>query len=221
MILFWGLCALGLDAALTYFVFLRRPPSLMRALIKTAFMAALALAFATATFLPAEAKLLAFGMGFSAIGDYLLAREGRAALGLGIAAFLAAQLIYAFLFFSLWPEAPDLPRLIAMGAVVLLALGFLAWLGPSLGWLALGVIPYAAAIASMVIGAIGLPAAGWPAMLGAALFLFSDGVLSAELFKLPADAPARRWTAPAVWASYAGAQMLIAWGVVEAARAVA
>lgn len=221
MWLFWGLCAIGADAALVYFLLVHRRPNLWGALVKAGFMAALALAFLTANFLPPQAKLLALGMGLSALGDFLLARPGKAALGLGIGAFLAAQLVYALVFFQLWPGPPALPQQIAMGLVVCVALGFLVWLGPSLGWLALGVIPYAGAIAAMAIGAFGLAPAGWPAMLGATLFLISDGVLSAELFKLPADAPARRWTAPLVWASYIGAQALIAWGVIEAARALA
>ena len=78
--------------------------------------------------------------------------------------------------------------------------------------------PYSLAIAAMACMAMWLPWAGWPAMLGVVSFVVSDGVLSAELFKLASDAPARRITAPIVWWSYAGAQALIVWGIVRAAE---
>ena len=49
-------------------------------------------------------------------------------------------------------------------------------------------------------------------MLGVVSFLVSDFVLAAELFRLPADAPARRITAPVVWWTYVAAQVLIVTG---------
>jgi uncharacterized membrane protein YhhN len=73
---------------------------------------------------------------------------------------------------------------------------------------------YGGAITMMALQAMWLPWIGWPAMLGAVLFLTSDFVLSAELFRLPPDAPVRRLTAPIVWWTYAGAQALIVTGVV-------
>jgi hypothetical protein len=36
---------------------------------------------------------------------------------------------------------------------------------------------------------------------------------------LPADAPARRFTAPVVWWTYATAQVLIVWGVINLVQA--
>jgi uncharacterized membrane protein YhhN len=51
-------------------------------------------------------------------------------------------------------------------------------------------------------------------MLGALSFLVSDFVLSAELFRLPPDAPQRRIAAPVVWWTYAAAQLLIVAGIV-------
>ena len=51
-------------------------------------------------------------------------------------------------------------------------------------------------------------------MIGALSFLTSDFVLSAELFRLAPDAPARRWTGPVVWWTYAAAQVLIITGIV-------
>jgi uncharacterized membrane protein YhhN len=88
------------------------------------------------------------------------------------------------------------------------------------GALRIGVMPYAATIGVMAYLAMWAPWQAWPAMVGAALFLISDGVLAVELFKLPADAPARRITAPLVWWTYYCAQVLIALGVILAARAL-
>jgi uncharacterized membrane protein YhhN len=65
----------------------------------------------------------------------------------------------------------------------------------------------------MGVMAMWLPWAGWPASLGALLFLVSDFVLAAELFRLPADAPVRRITAPVVWWTYVAAQIGIVAGV--------
>ena len=64
-----------------------------------------------------------------------------------------------------------------------------------------------------------LPWIGWPAMIGAVLFLISDLVLAAELFRLPSDAPARRWTTQIVWWTYVAAQVLIVAGVIVIAVA--
>src|SRR5690606_21645028 len=149
----------------------------------------------------------------SALGDFLLAFDKKAVLPLGIVAFLIAQLAYLLIFFALWffsgDNSPLLPRYIAMGAVVAAAVAFLVWMGPKLGWMALGVVPCAVAITSMAATAMWLPWPGWPAMAGAVSFLVSDFVLAAELFRLPADSPARRITAPVVWWTYVAAQALI------------
>ncbi len=71
----------------------------------------------------------------------------------------------------------------------------------------------------MGVAAMWLPWVGWPAMLGVVLFLISDFVLAAELFRLPADAPVRRITAPVVWWTYVAAQTFIIWGVINLIQA--
>jgi uncharacterized membrane protein YhhN len=78
---------------------------------------------------------------------------------------------------------------------------------------------YAGTISAMAIAAMWLPWVGWPAMIGAVSFLVSDLVLAAELFRLPPDTPARRWTAPIVWWTYAAAQALIICGVINVVQA--
>lgn len=215
---FWALAALSASAALLYgIVFLNRPPSLLRAAVKTLFMASLAGAFLVAHAPPP----LIFALGAAALGDFFLAFDKTWALGLGILSFLFMQVLYLLMFFGLWmlsgDNSPLWPRYAMMAIIVIASLGFLVWIAPKLKWLALGVVPYSLAIAAMACMAMWLPWAGWPAMLGVISFVVSDGVLSTELFKLGPDAPVRRITAPLVWWTYAGAQALIVWGIVRAA----
>ena len=139
-------------------------------------------------------------------------------LPFGILSFLLAQLLYVLMFTAVWffsgDNGPLLPRYIAMSIVIATALTFLVWMAPKLGWMALGVAPYAIAITGMGVAAMWLPWPGWPAMIGALLFLTSDFVLAAELFRLAPDAPVRRITAPVVWWTYAAAQVLIITGII-------
>ncbi len=215
---FWALIALGLVAATAYgLYYLQRPPSMARALVKTVFMGAPALAFALAgTPFPLVAAIAA-----SALGDFFLAFDKKWTLPFGILSFLIAQFFYFVIFAAIWffsgDNSPLWPRYVAMGAIFVTAAGFLIWMAPKLKWMALGVVPYALAIAAMAAMAMWLPWIGWPAMLGAVLFLVSDLVLATELFRLPADAPARRVTAPVVWWTYVGAQVGIVTGIVLAA----
>lgn len=214
---FWALCAMGALAAAAYgLFFVGRPPSLIGAAVKTAFLAALAAAFANAGAHP----LLVAALAASAFGDLFLAYDKKWLVPFGILAFLFAQLVYFLIFMGLWFAAPDgaplWPRYGAMALIIATSLGFLIWMAPKLGWMALGVVPYSLAITAMACMAMWLPWAGWPAMLGAVSFLVSDFVLAVELFRLPADASARRITAPVVWWSYAAAQVLIVAGIMLA-----
>lgn len=214
---FWGLAALAGAAALVYgLFFLGKAPSWPRALLKTTFMAALTAAFAAAHAPPP----LLIALGAAAAGDFFLAFDKKWILPLGILSFLIAQLLYLAIFFGLWLLAPDgaplWPRYVAMALIIAASLGFLVWMGPKLGWMALGVVPYALAITAMACMATWLPWAAWPAILGVVLFLISDFVLAAELFRLSPDAPVRRITVPVVWWTYAAAQALIVWGIVLA-----
>lgn len=211
----WALIGLGVAAACAYGAcFLHRPPTLLRACVKTLFMAAL-----TAAAAAAGAPLpLVLAMTAAAFGDFFLAFDKKWILPFGILSFLICQLLYLLIFFALWffsgDNSPLWPRYAAMTLITTTALGFLIWMGPKLGWMALGVVPYAIAISAMACMAMWLPWVGWPAMLGALSFLVSDFVLATELFRLPPDAPVRKLTAPVVWWTYAAAQVLILWGIV-------
>ena len=216
---FWALAALGAAAAIAYGTyFLNRPYGWLRAGVKTAFMAAFAGALISAG-APAPLILAVIA---SAFGDFFLAFDKKWLLPFGILSFLIAQLLYVLIFGAVWffsgDNSPLAPRYVAMALVIATAIGFLIWMAPKLGWMALGVVPYALAISLMGVTAMWLPWLGWPAMIGALSFLVSDFVLAAELFRLPPDSPARRVTAPVVWWTYAAAQILIIWGVLLLAR---
>lgn len=217
---FWALIALAAAAALAYGLhYLRRPPSLTRALVKTG---ALGLAtLAIALFRPSPIVL---PLAFSALGDFALAFDKKWALPLGIGAFLIAQLFYLLSFFGLYVMGgyldPIWPRHLAMVVIGGGAIAYLIWLWPRLKWMALGIVPYAAAIAGMAMMSFWIDWRGWPAMVGAVLFLISDGVLAAELFKLAPDAPTRRITAPVVWWTYIAAQALIVTGLTFAVTSI-
>ncbi|MEZ6022402.1 MAG: lysoplasmalogenase family protein [Hyphomonadaceae bacterium] len=215
---FWALIAVSALGAAAYgLFFLNRGESALRAAVKTVFMGAMAAAFYVANAPP----LLLWAVAASAAGDLLLAFNRRWLLPFGILAFLLAQLTYLTIFAALWFFSGDLeplsPRYIAMAAIVAVTAGFLIWMTPRLKWLALAVIPYALAITAMACMAMWLPWIGWAAMLGALLFLTSDFVLATELFHLSPDAPARRFTAPIVWWTYAAAQALIVYGILVVA----
>lgn len=215
---FWALTALGLAAAAAYgLYFLRRPAGLLRAGVKT-----LAVGAPAAGFILAGAPFpLVLALVASTLGDLFLAFNKKWLLPFGILSFLVAQLVYFVIFGAIWffsgDNSPLWPRYAAMVVLIATSIGFLIWMAPKLGWMALGVVPYAIAITAMASAAMWLPWEGWPAMLGAVLFVVSDFVLATELFRLPADAPVRAVTAPVVWWTYVAAQALIVIGILLAA----
>lgn len=218
-VLFWTLAGAGVFAGVGYGLFyLWRAPSMGRAIAKTLFMAGLTAAFAS---LGAPWVLL-LALGAAAVGDFVLAFDKPAILPLGILAFLICQLAYLYIFWTHHGDGASLDapllRHAAMAVVLATAIGFLIWMGPKLGAMAVPVLIYSVAICAMACAAFLLPWRAWPAMIGVVSFLTSDFVLSAELFRLAPDAPARRITVPVVWWTYVAAQVLIAWGVIEVMR---
>jgi uncharacterized membrane protein YhhN len=215
---FWALVALGAAAAAAYgFYFLRRPPTWVRTGVKT-----LAIGAPAAGFIFAGAPFpLVLALVASALGDFFLAFDKKRLLPFGILSFLIAQLTYLVIFAAIWffsgDNSPLWPRYIAMGLVIATSIGFLIWIAPKLGWMAFGVVPYAIAITGMAAMAMWLPWHGWPAMLGALLFVVSDFVLATELFLVRENDPVRRVTAAVVWWTYVAAQALIVLGTILAA----
>lgn len=213
---FWAFAGGGVIAAVGYGLFyLRRAESLPRAVAKTLFMAGLTAAFASI----GAPWVVLLALAAAAVGDFVLAFDKPAILPLGILAFLICQLSYLYVFWTHQANGvdldPTLERYAAMALVLATAIGFLIWMGPKLGAMAVPVIVYSIAICAMACAAFLLPWNGWPAMVGVVSFLTSDFVLSAELFRLAPDSPARRVTVPVVWWTYVAAQMLIAWGLIK------
>ncbi len=212
---FWTLGGLGAAAAAIYGLFyLNKRESLGRAALKALYMVALAGAFESA----GAPWIVIVALAAAAIGDFVLAFDNKAVLPFGILAFLICQLAYLYFFWTHRASGPALEpsalRYAAMALVLATAIGFLLWMGPKLGAMAVPVILYSVAICAMAASAFVLPWRAWPAMAGVASFLTSDFVLSAELFGLGPDAPARRMTAPVVWWTYVAAQLMIGWGIV-------
>lgn len=137
------------------------------------------------------------------------------ALGVSLPILIVATLMFVN------GEADSRPPLTAfapLAGFVLSTIALAVW-RRKLGAVPLAAMIYAGAISAMAIAAMWLPWVGWPAMIGAISFLVSDLVLAAELFRLPTDAPALRWTAPVVWWTYVAAQVLIVAGVIVVALA--
>jgi MYXO-CTERM domain-containing protein len=133
--------------------------------------------------------------------------------------FLAGALIPWFILIAISastsndPLAWSAPQIIGPLALLAVAVA-LGWLRRDMGAIKLGGMAYGGAITIMALQAMWLPWIGWPAMLGALSFITSDFVLSAELFRLDSDSPARRITVPVVWWTYVAAQLLIVTGIV-------
>ena len=126
--IFWVLATLAGAAAVAYgLYFLRRPPSFVRALVKTLFMGATA-----AELVSAQAPFpLVIAIVCSALGDFFLAFKTKWTLPFGILAFLLAQLVYVMMFGAIWffsgDNAPLWPRYAAMIGIGLLLFSFLIW----------------------------------------------------------------------------------------------
>ena len=183
--------------------FCNRAPSLLRSVIKTIPLSALAV-FAAANGAP---WLLVAALGLSALGDLALSRNGDRAFLTGLISFAAAHLCYVALLVP-WAQWPALlPALV----IVALACSTLVWLLPYTGKLRLPVAIYVA-----LIGAMGLSATAqtdaiiW---IGAALFLASDTVLAVQLFRLPEGSKWHAAASVSLWAFYVLGQYLLMRGL--------
>ena len=206
-----GLWAAAAVCALFYGLLLvERPPSFMRAVVKTAATGALAVL----AYWQGGGPLLAIALALCAVGDAFLAGDPERWLPFGLAAFLAGHVAYALLF---WKERGTVDALFwATAPLVVAAAAVMLWrLWPALGALRPAVVAYVAAIVAMVTLSLLLPHARWPAALGALAFMTSDAVLSFDLFMGARLAGSTRLTAWAVWFLYFGGQALIAYGMLR------
>lgn len=200
----------SLAAAVVYGLILNTRETLLRSAVKTLAVALLAALAAVQGGPP----LLISALALSALGDAVLSRDGDKAFLGGLASFLAAHLAYIALFFVagaggelLWqPWRAILALAMAAFAATMLVL---LWRRVAQD-LRLPVAAYAAAILGMGGSALMLNNV-W-IIVGAVLFMASDGLLAAEKFLVAAISAHRDWMRYAVWALYYAAQLMITLG---------
>ena len=201
--------------------FFKRGPSLLKTVVKTGAVLALALA----SVIDRDPWLLTLALMLCAAGDAFLAGDPKRWLPWGMGAFLAGHLVYVTLFVvtliaiaqskcgfagdgkGLAPGPGQIGVMIGAG---LGAAAMLRWLWPSLGGLRLPVLAYVLTIVTMVCTVMVLPWQGYfSARIGAVAFFLSDAVLSVQLFKHRFEGRFGQWT---VWGLYFVGQVLITAG---------
>ena len=190
-----------------YAFLLERSPSALRTAVKTLAVAALA----ALAYLRDAPTGLVVALVLSAVGDAFLAGDPKRWLPAGLGSFLVAHIAYVWLFLEDGGGRAALAAepVRAAGVIMAFAAGvmMLAWLWRSLGALRPAVVVYALALSAMVAAAFTLPKFLMPAMAGAVMFMASDAILSAELFKQLRS----RLSSQAVWWLYYAAQASIAY----------
>ena len=204
----------SLAAAIVYGLILNTRETLLRSAVK---MLAVALLAALAA-IQGGPLLLVAALALSALGDAFLSRDGDKAFLGGLASFLAAHLAYIALFClggagleMLWQPW----RAVIAVAMAVFAVSMLVMLWRRVATdLRLPVAAYVAAILGMGVSALTLDNV-W-IIVGAVLFMASDGLLAAEKFIVAAISPHREWMRYAVWALYYAAQLSITLGFLNA-----
>lgn len=205
------LWAVAAGSALAYgLVFVEQPPSVLRTVVKTCAVAALAVL----AYLDGGSVLLAVALSLCALGDAFLAGDPKRWLPFGLAAFLVGHLVYIPLFLEREgaPPAWFAPAAVGVGIVAGLMQRAL-W--SSLGKLKIPVVAYVLAIVGMVVASFLLPARVWPTTAGALAFMASDAILSFDLFRNAKLLGSPRLTAWAVWFLYWGGQAAITHGMLS------
>lgn len=205
----------GLVCALVYVGMINGAVSPLRSVFKTLPL----LCFAGAAWVAGAPVYLVMGLLLSALGDWSLSRDGDAAFLYGLAAFALAHIVYVLAFTgvsNVMPWEAFVERPILAGAMIAIAVSSELWLAPYVGALVFPVRIYVAVIAMMALSAMVLPFAYGLAALGAALFVLSDLILSAQLFRLSAGSVSARIASYGVWGFYIGGQALICAAFIDA-----
>lgn len=210
-----GMLLFSVAAACVYFFLLDAPVSLRRSVVKTVPV----LLLAVLALMQGGPLLLVGALALSALGDAFLSRHGDKAFLGGLASFLAAHVLYVVLFAHAGGGLDvflSSPRLLIGIAIAIFAVVMLAVLWPRVEpGLRLPIAVYVMAILAMGLAALTLP--DKRIIVGAVLFIASDGLLATERFLLDPDTRQRFWMLHAVWAFYYVAQALIALGFLTAA----
>lgn len=238
MILNGGTSALivSLAAGLIYGLgFAGKPPSAPRTIVKMMAVGSLALfgmwmwlGDATAVQPAADPRFAAFlqssrwiggaaaiGLVLCAIGDGFLAGDPRRWLLPGLVAFLLGHVAYVAMFLTPVPDswgepALGVPGWIVAGFVIAAAVWMVRWLWSSLGDMRWPVVAYAVVITAMVVASLTVSRQGSHLAIAALLFMASDAILAAEMFKGVKIFGSPRLTGWLIWFLYFGSQLLFA-----------
>jgi uncharacterized membrane protein YhhN len=150
-----------------------------------------------------------------AIGDGFLAGDPKRWLLPGLVAFLLGHVAYVAMFLMPVPDpwgepALGLPGWIVSGFVVAAAVWMLRWLWSSLGDMRWPVVAYTVVICAMVVASLTVSRQGAHLAVAALLFMASDAILAADLFKGVKVFGSTRLTVWAIWFLYFGSQLLFA-----------
>lgn len=199
-ILYWLSLATGVAYGAVY---CWRDPSMVKSLVKTTALCALAL-FAVANGAP---WLLVLALGLSALGDWALAAPGERRFLIGLAGFALAHVCYIALLVPGAGAVPVLPALL----VVALALSTLFWLLPYAGAMRGAVLVYVVLITTMGVSALAQDDLLLRA--GALAFIASDALLAVQLFRMSPQSSLQRPASISLWSLYYGGQLALKWGV--------
>lgn len=196
-------------AAISYLLSMPLQPYALSFLHKALPIAALALLLVCK---PVFSPKLAFAaLGFSALGDILLALPLQNGFVFGLSAFLIAHLCYLSWF---WRARPGKPAMRLVHWLVLAAGGAMAWLVlPHTGQLQLPVALYMTVIIAMTLSAIAADDCKHLLTLGAGVFMFSDALIAVNRFVAPvahADV--------LIMTSYYLAQLCLVLGILRVSR---
>lgn len=195
--------AIFTSAAIYGFGFLNAEISAWRSFWKTLPVAIMALFVAVF-----GSWLLAIALLLSAIGDYFLSREEES-FTIGLISFLAAHLLYIWLF---WQIIEAVHFGWGQGAMLAYALIYGTYLWPRVGEYRLPVLAYIFVITIMVGAAFLLPNGYLLVVFGSLAFALSDSVLALEMFVI--TNPATKVSlSKIVWVSYVAAQGLLVIGL--------
>ena len=211
------LLLLSIAGSAVYFLTRGLPPYPVGAVLKALGMAPLALltwrvlgkAEGAAGAPIRDRHLLTAALALSCLGDVLLYLGARRYFLHALSAFLLAHVAYVVLFTRSWPRPlrPRRAQLALAGLVIVYGVGVTVWIEPRLGPLTVPVLLYGAAVTAMALAAI---LAGFVTpwiWIGALLFVLSDSLIAAALFR-----GAWRLAAVLVWPTYYLGQYGIAVG---------
>lgn len=161
-----------------------------------------------------KAFVLSLALILSAGGDFALALSPPA-MEAGIGFFGAAHLVYFVIFAGfIFKDGWRRDGLILAVALLAFGVAMYVWLRPAMGTLQGPASAYLAIILVMVIAA-GLVRGPRLIVAGALLFLISDSLIAARLFREVLVFDGLDWGGIAVWITYFAAQFCLATGIVR------